>query len=358
MKIEDIMGFENNTPIEGSYIISELSLRPFKEKEGSYLSFILQDKTGRMFGKIWENGEEIKEQLDDATVINIKGRSNLFNGRNTIIVEWFEKTKDYNLEDFQICSPKDSIKMMKEFLNLMETIQDKDLKILWEKGFNNKDILERFRTCPGGKGNVHHAYLYGLLEHTLSVMKICDAFCKLYPIINRDILLFGAFLHDFGKMDAYDWTVTVKITDQGRLHGHMALGYNSFVSILTKLIEKGEIAKNRGKEIKKLLGHLIVSHHGSFEHETIRLPQTLEASVLAKADDIDSEITYVSNHNKNLVDNWSSFDNLRSRMYYFSPNFSKRLDIDIQPDFIQPEQKIKRKKKKSESKLFDYNEDE
>jgi 3'-5' exoribonuclease len=317
--IEKAMGLQNNVYIKGSFAVSELTLKPFKEKDGSFLTFILQDKTGRMFGKIWDDAEQALKGLSEGVIISLNGKINLFGGKNQIVVESYETIDEYNLSDFMICSSKSPNKMFQELLNIMkENLKDNDIKLLWDSYHDDSAFIKLFKTCPGGKGDVHHAYIHGLLEHTLSVVKNCLFFADQFKEqhVNKDYVLMGAFLHDLGKMRAYDYKISINMTDIGRLHGHVVLGYHSFLDKIQTI----SIEENKRNELIKVLGHLILSHHGKYEHEAVKLPMTQEAILLAAADYIDSEIFHV---NKQLdvlsaTEKWTPFDGMREKMYYLN----------------------------------------
>lgn len=340
MNIETILGLENNLDVEGTFIISELNLRPFKDKDGFFLTFILQDKSGKINGKIWDNAEKIKKQLQDDDIISIRGKVNLYNSKNQVIVDQFKipSNDEYNLDDLVVSSSKDSKEMFEELKSILDQIEDKDVLNLWNSFYQDNSFIEKFKVCPGGKGETHHAYNHGLLEHTLSVMKICEFFAQHYPDnVNKSVLLFGAFLHDIGKTVAYEYKLSIKMTDIGRLHGHVVTGYQIFLNH----IEKVSMHSDKRLELVKVLGHMILSHHGVAEFEAVKVPMTQEASLLANADKIDSEVFHLDQIFSQVSDGWSQFDKMRDRLYYKS---NKK-----EPDFTSPQnpeikQKIVRRK--------------
>jgi len=313
MFIKEVLELSDGVEFSGSYIISEINLKPFKNKDAYYLSFVLQDKTGRIFGKIWDNADKI--DLKKSQIVFIEGKINQFKGTNQAVVESFKVLDEDKIDrsDFIRSAIEDTNKMYAEMISIIaEYITDKDILKVTQIFIDDENFKEMFKECPGGKGDVHHAYLGGLLEHILGVMRICVDLSKRYNI-NTSILIAGAFLHDIGKLVSYNYEgLAIEMTDLGRLHGHIALGYNYFL----KIIDDVEIDENKKHELKTILGHLILSHHGSIEQQAVQLPMTLEAMLLAHADAIDADINHITNICEKYDYGWTSYDNLRGRMYY------------------------------------------
>jgi 3'-5' exoribonuclease len=324
MPIKDLLKSAINTPISGNFIISDISLRPFAKKEGNFLSFKLADKTGKIDANIWQNTEHFYNIIKNDTVVTVTGSIKAFDGKNQISVETMVSCEIYDSSELVACSAYDPDILFKQLINILQVeIKDDYLKIIVNMYLKNPKFVENFKRCPGGKGGVHHAYIGGLLEHTLAVLKTCLSIADNYQFedINRGILAVGAFLHDIGKLEAYEYSPLIKMTDRGRLLGHLPLGYEKFCKDVDAEIElymknkKEDFRVGMGR-FKMLIGHLILSHHGSYEFETCRLPQTLEALILSKADDLDATVIRIAQVIEEIPNDWSAWDNLSKRMYF------------------------------------------
>ena len=347
MTIEEVLKLENNKNFEGVFAVVNVSLKPFKEKEGNYLAFFLQDKTGREPAKIWDNADKWKEKIVDDIVIFAKGKSNIFSGKNQVVLDEFEIQEKYDLNNFLLSSKLDAKVMLHELKSILFSEMNPELNSFLTKSyFNDEEFMEQFTKCPGGKGEVHHAYIHGLLEHTLGTVKLCNYYCDLYPEANCDILKTGAFLHDLGKIYSYKFGISIEMTDVGRLHGHACLGYFDF---LTKINDfDGMLEEGVKSEYKKLLGHMILSHHGSFDKQAAATPMTLEATLLVKADSTDADANFVSTVVTNKEEDWTPFNYLMNRSYYKK---IETLKEEVKEIVIE-----KKKVKKDKQTLYKYEE--
>jgi 3'-5' exoribonuclease len=345
MLIEDVLKLEQNKSFEGTFAVVNVSLKPFKEKEGNYLAFFLQDKTGRIPAKIWENAESFKDVIKEDVVIDAKGKTNIFSGKNQAVLDSFEVKKEYDIKNFLLASKLNVEEMLHELKCILFSEMNVDLsKFLEEAYFKDPDFLAKFILCPGGKGEVHHSYIHGLLEHTLGVLKLCQSFYEEYPNaeVDIDLLKAAAFLHDLGKIYAYSYKISIEMTDVGRLHGHICLGYFDF---LTKINDFDGIDEEKKSEYKKLLGHMILSHHGSYDKQAAVLPMTLEAALLCKADSIDADVNYISGMIEGSNEDWTPFSYLVGKSFY-----KKK---EVKEEEVEPKKIIK---KKSKTSLYDYKE--
>ncbi len=310
----DILTLSSGTDIDGIFVIADASLRPFKNaSKGNFLTFELRDKKGQIAATAFNHADTYYEIVKNAKVCRIQGKVNVYQGQNQIIVSSIEETNPYNPVDFLPTSPHDPDEMWVELVQIMDDkVKNKYMRDLWDKFKNNETFVHKFKMCPGGKGNVHHAYLHGLLEHTLCVTKICSSFCYIYPI-DPSIICMGAFLHDHGKMFSYTYDLTIEMTDIGRLHSHLNLSYTNIIPIINAL----EAPPEERNRMKKILGHLILSHHGSLDLGAAVVPMTPEAILLSKADIIDSEYNLSTIYTNRIIEgNWSAYDNLKSKFYF------------------------------------------
>lgn len=166
----------------------------------------------------------------------------------------------------------------------------------------DKDIRDRFMSCPAAK-TVHHAYIGGLLEHTLNVCKLCLEISSLYPEVDREILLVGAVLHDIGKIEEFKGSVIFNYTDRGQLLGHVVMS----VLLIEPFIKK---IKGLNEDLIMHLKHIILSHHGEYEFGSPKRPKTREALIVHFADNIDAKLNIVNGLVNDLEyeeENWSKY---------------------------------------------------
>jgi len=318
MFAEEVLKLPTNAVVEGTYLINDIKLRPFNEKEGHFLTFTLQDKTGILWSKIWDNAEYLAQQLkeQDASIVTIKGRTNLYNNKVQVIVDKIKKADTYNMKDLVKLASRDPEDMWGDLQNLWSffEVKNKNIVKLWEFYSSNDEFLSKFKKWPGGKGTVHHAYQHGLLEHTLSVIQLVKSFKdRLSLPIDFEKAIMGAFLHDIGKIDSYSFDIGTKMTNIGRLHEHTVLGYFRF----RRDVEFLEI---KDDELIEEIGHIILSHHGSKEMHAVVKPMTIEAKLVSYADNFDAETNYMSQQLEYNTDDFGwVFDSLNEQFYFKRP---------------------------------------
>src|SRR5205814_4040381 len=199
------------------------------------------------------------------------------------------------------------------------TFQNQHLKALIELFMADPEIAEAYRNAPAAK-SLHHAYIGGLLDHVVSLFRSCDLVCRNYPQINRDLLLTGAFLHDIGKIHELAYTRSFSYTSRGQLLGHM---------IIELEMLQAKIAAIPGfpDELKTLLEHLIISHHGHYEFGSPKLPMFPEALMLHYMDDLDSKMESMRAHferESGSDSKWTSYNSSLGRTLLNTAKFLKK----------------------------------
>jgi 3'-5' exoribonuclease len=322
MFVEEILKSQSNTVVEGSYLFLDPKLKPYNEREGHFLTFSLQDKTGLVWAKIWDNAEYISQQLKNASIVAIKGRTNVYNNKVQVIVDKIKIADEnsYKINDIIRVSTKDPEEMWTELNNIMtEKIKSPDFQKIWLNFIENEQLLEKFKLWPGGKGTVHHAYQHGLLEHTLSIVKLITQF----SLIEFDIekALIGSLFHDIGKIEAYIYDkIKTTMSNIGRLHEHTVLSYFIFREIIGKIS-----TLNNEDNILEEIGHIILSHHGTKENRAVVKPMTIEAKLVAIADAMDADANYMLLQLKyNADENGWVFDSLTQQFFFKRPRNKRR----------------------------------
>lgn len=248
----------------------------------TYYSLTLQDKTGIVNGKIWDLSNAIHdfEALDyiaiDADVTVFMNALQL-NIRRLRVAD----ANEYDAGDYMPVSPYNRDDMYKALLGFVGSIGNDWLRSLTSSFFKDEAFAKRFKLHSAAK-TIHHSFVGGLLQHTLRVTQMCDYYSSHYPMINRDLLISGALLHDIGKLEELSAFPENDYTDEGQLIGHLVIGY--------RMISE-RIAKMDGfpKELASQIEHMILSHHGELEYGSPKKPATLEAMALHYADDTDAK---------------------------------------------------------------------
>lgn len=249
----------------------------------AYLNLELRDKSTMLPAKIWDRVDEYADIIKEGLIVFVNGQIEEFNNALQIRINKIRSVNENDKvspEDFLPKSIRPLPEMIDEFNHLCGTISNPYLKELIHKVFsgNNFDLFVR---APAGK-SWHHSYLHGLLEHTLEIIKICDLMCTFHPVINRDLLISGALLHDFGKIEELKFETSFDYTDKGKLIGHIMFG---------ALTAEKNISGIKGfpEDLKNQLLHLILSHQGKLEFASPVEPKTLEAIVLYQADELSAK---------------------------------------------------------------------
>lgn len=255
-----------------------------KTKAGkTYYSMILQDKTGSIDTKIWElnNGIDNFEQMD---YVRIDGNVTSFQGSLQLNVRRLRRAKEgeYAPENYIPCTDKDIDEMYKELSNYVNHVQNIYLRQLLVAFFGDKEFAARFKVHSAAK-RVHHGFMGGLLEHTLSVVKLCDFYCTRYPVLNKDLLITAALCHDIGKLTELSSFPENDYTDEGQLIGHIVKGT---MMIHEKIVGIAGFPEKLANELE----HCILAHHGELEYGSPKKPALIEAVALNFADNTDAKL--------------------------------------------------------------------
>lgn len=275
----------------------------------SYLSLKLQDKTAIIDAKVWDLNNDIKS-FEENEFIKIDGNAIVYQNEIQLNVKKIRRSMEgeYNPVDYIPCSEKDVNVMYEELMHYIKTIKNPFIKKLLEEIFlRHADVSKRFKTHSAAK-NIHHGYMGGLLEHTLSVTQICDFMSERYKHVDRDILVASAMLHDVGKTVELSEFPTNDYTDDGELLGHLIIGSE---------IIRDTAAKIEGfpKQLESLLKHCMLSHHGEYEYGSPKLPKTIEAFILHCADDMDAKTKVIEEmlDNNPTQGSWTGYQKMLQR---------------------------------------------
>ena len=250
-----------------------------------YDNVILQDKTGTIDAKIWDPNSAGIAEFDALDYVEIYGEVNAFQGALQISVKRARKCGEgeYDSSDYLPVSSKNIELMYTEFLEYIASVKNKHLRSFLELTFvKDEEFVAIFKKSSAAK-SVHHGFIGGLLEHTLSVVKLCDYYCKSYPILNRDLLLAAAMCHDIGKTKELSLFPANDYTDDGQFLGHIVMG----VEMIGRKIDQ---VAGFPPLLASQLKHCILAHHGEYEYGSPKKPAIIEALALNFADNTDAKM--------------------------------------------------------------------
>lgn len=272
----------------------------------NYDNVILQDKTGTLDAKIWDPNNAGIADFDAMDYIEVYGEVTSFNGALQVNVKRVRKCEEgeYDEKEYMPVSKKNLDEMYAELLKIIDSIQNTYLQTLLKKFFvEDQEFAQRFKRASAAK-SVHHGFIGGLLEHTLSVTKLCDYYCTAYPVLNRDLLLTAAICHDMGKTKEISAFPVNDYTDAGQFLGHIVMG-SEMVS------EKAREIPGFPPMLEMELKHCILAHHGEYEYGSPKKPALIEAVALNKADDTDAKMeTFTEILDATQETGWLGFNRL------------------------------------------------
>ncbi len=270
--------------------ISDIYLCKYRQaavtKNGKpYENVILQDKTGTIDAKVWEPDSAGIGEYDALDYIQVVGDVNSFQGALQVSVKRIRVCQEgeYDPADYLPVSKKGIEPMYQELTGFIDSIENSSLKTLLQNLFiRDEKFVKSFKNSSAAK-TVHHSFVGGLLEHTLSVVKLCDYYCRMYPLLNRDLLLSAALCHDIGKTRELSAFPRNDYTDAGQFLGHIVIGVEM---VGEKIREIEGFPELLSAELK----HCILSHHGEFEFGSPKKPAIMEAAALNFADNTDAKM--------------------------------------------------------------------
>ncbi len=272
----------------------------------AYENVTLQDKSGIIEAKIWDPNSSGIEDFGELDFVYITGDVTTFQNNLQLNIKRARKAQEdeYIPADYIPVSEKNVDDMYRELMNILSSVQNPYLKQLIDKYFGDEKFEKSFKAHSAAK-TIHHAYSGGLLEHTLSVVKLCDYFWTAYPYLKRDLLLTAAAFHDVGKLKELSRFPENDYTDNGQLIGHIMLGY--------ELIGYGcRSIPNFPKKLAAELQHCILAHHGELEYGSPKKPAIPEAAALNLADNADAKLETIREIIKNAGanDGWLGYNKL------------------------------------------------
>lgn len=288
-----------DTFVDSQFLLESMQVK--KKKNGEdYLSFTLKDKTGEAQGVLWDNVTDAIENLSAGDYVQVTAKVGLYNERIQLTIQRIApiRSDQVNEKDYIPSSEKDIESLWSDFQDCINGIGHLHLRKLILEIFSDDVFADKFKRAPAAKG-FHHTYLGGLLEHTLSIVRLCEMIADHYPHLDRDLLVVGGVIHDLAKVDELSYERNFDYTDEGRLLGHIVMG--------TIDLDRRMRALDFPELLRIKVLHMLISHHGEEQFGSPRKPMTAEAIALHFIDMIDSRMEMVRFSLENEKDIDSSF---------------------------------------------------
>jgi 3'-5' exoribonuclease len=303
--------------LDDVYLVTDKQLRA-NRNGNPFLLLELRDRTGGIQGRMWNAGESQARGFDPGDFLHATGKVQLFQGSLQVILNTVDRVEPQKVEltDFLPHTEQSIPKLMERLKGYLLRMGNPHLRALAECFLVDDEFVRDFTTCPAGV-KLHHAYVGGLLEHVVTMMDAADKLLPLYPFVDRDLLLVGVFLHDAGKVKELTYSRAFGYSDEGQLVGHLALGVTMLEQAAAKVPDlTGEPVP---RELMVRLRHMILSHHGTQEWGSPKVPMTPEAMLLHLIDAMDTRMFMVQHQLKEDRNNptaWTPYNHNLGRRFY------------------------------------------
>jgi 3'-5' exoribonuclease len=303
--------------VDDVFLASAKQLRA--NRQGNlYLQVELRDRSGSISARMWNASENVTRLFEDGDFLRVKGRVQLFQGALQMIISHItpiEKEK-IDLADFLPHTEQDIAKLLERLRQTLFKMTNHHLRALAECFLMDDDFVRDFCRAPAGIRN-HHAYIGGLLEHVVMLLDVAERVLPTYPELDRDLLLSGVFLHDIGKVRELSYVRSFGYTDEGQLIGHLVIG----VEMLHDKVRGVEKLTGEAfpRELLLRLKHMILSHHGTYEFGSPKLPMTPEAIALHHLDNLDAKVHSFARdirEDRNNASAWTPFNQALQRKLF------------------------------------------
>ncbi len=302
--VADAPRFDTQT-VTSYFALAAIGVRERKGNGGGqYLALTLADKTGQFEARMWEEFADVVSHCSEGCYVKVQGQVGKYQGKFQITVTKMRSASasEVDLADFVPKTQYDIAAMDAELRGYVQGFASEPLRRLVLLFLDDSEIGPRFREAPAAK-RLHHAWLGGLLEHVLMLVRVCRATAPFYPEVDSDLLVAGAILHDIGKVRELSWKNTFGYTLEGQLIGHISIALGMLAEKIAALdAEARKLAEASGGEaelfppkLRVLLEHMILAHHGRLEFGSPKLPMTPEAMLLSALDDLEAKFQALRN---------------------------------------------------------------
>jgi 3'-5' exoribonuclease len=323
---------KENDYVDSLFLVKEKS--PAVTKTGNaYLKLKLMDRSGEIEGRIWTSVENFAASFEKDGFVHVMGRAVSFQERLQLNITSIEIVREEEIlfSDFFPMTEKDVDEMFQSLLDLCRQIKNPHLSQLLQLFWEDESFVKRFKMAPASKW-LHHNYLGGLLEHTISLAQLVLKIASHYQGLNIDLLLTASVFHDLGKVDELSYHHSFDYSDEGRLLGHIILG-------IERVEDKIRQLPDFPKDLSTLLKHFLLSHHGQYIWGSPKKPMTLEAVMLHFLDDLDAKINGIQQFMKKEVPEgarWSAYHRMFEQYFYVPPPWEQTELVDkIEKDALK-----------------------
>ena len=318
---------KENDNVDSFFLVKEKS-SGITKTGNTYLKLKLVDRSGEMEGRIWTLAENLAESFEKDDFVHVMGKSVSFQEHLQLNITHIERVREEEIlfSDFFPVAEKDIDEMFQSLLEVSRQIKNPHLSRLLQLFWEDESFTKLFKMAPASKW-LHHNYLGGLLEHTLSLVQLALINASHYDGLNLDLLLTASILHDLGKVDELSYHRSFDYSDEGRLLGHIVLG-------VERVEDKIRQLPDFPKDLSTLLKHFLLSHHGQYIWGSPKRPMTLEAVMLHFLDDMDAKINGIQQFIKKQVpegSRWSAYHRTFEQ-YFYVPRFLEQMKL---PDKIE-----------------------
>ena len=312
---------KENDNVESLFLVKEKS-SGITKTGNIYLKLKLVDRTGEMEGRIWTSVDTFVHCFEKDDYVHVVGKSVSFQEHLQFNITDIQKVGEEEIifSDFFPVAEKDIEEMFQSLIEISDRVINPHLRQLIKLFWEDESFVKLFKIAPASKW-LHHNYLGGLLEHTLSVVELVLKNATHYSGLNLDLLLTASMLHDLGKVDELSYHRSFDYSDQGRLLGHIILG-------IERVEDKIRHLPDFPKNLSTLLKHLLLSHHGQYIWGSPKRPMTLEAVMLHYLDDMDAKMNGIQQFIKKQApegSRWSSYHRIFEQ-YFYAPTFTEQIE--------------------------------
>ncbi len=307
-----ISEIKENENVDSLFLVKEKS-SGITKTGNTYLKLKLGDRSGEIEGRIWTSADLFADSFEKDDFARVRGKAVSFLDHLQLNVAAIERVgeEEILLSDFFPMTEKDIDKMFQSLIEIGQEVKNQHLSRLLVLFWEDSPFCDRFRKAPASKG-LHHSYLGGLLEHTLSVSYLALKNGRHYEGLNLDLLLAGSILHDMGKVDELSYHRSFDYSNEGKLLGHIILG-------VQRVEDKIRQLNTFPKDLAILLKHLLLSHHGQYIWGSPKRPMTLEAVMLHYLDDMDAKMNGIFQFLKAQVSEkarWTGYHRVFEQFFY------------------------------------------
>ncbi len=313
---------KENDNVDSLFLVKEKS-SGITKTGNAYLKLKLIDRSGEMEGRIWTSVETFANSFEKDDFVHVIGKSVSFKEHLQLNITHIQRVEEEEIlfSDFFPMAEKDIEEMFRSLSEISDQIRNPHLHQLIKLFWEDESFIKLFKVAPASKW-LHHNYLGGLLEHTLSMVQLVLKNASHYNGLNLDLLLTASILHDVGKVDELSYRRSFDYSDEGRLLGHITLG-------IERVEDKIRQVPDFPKDLSTLLKHLLLSHHGQYIWGSPKRPMTLEAVMLHYLDDMDAKMNGIQQFIKKQVlegSRWSGYHRIFEQ-YFYVPTLWEQIEL-------------------------------